>query len=586
MSPSSNTLIRAASRYDLVGDEMHAFSQGISHTSPHPQDPSAYCIAKPSGIEAERKYATLEFFLDDWTNPQSPTPIGAMLYDGKEDQWIGGQDHASLAMSLVTTLEHLGRDVSHLVVWNGRLSAFHAFLRHLARPLVALGATVQPLVSGVDIKAIMLKLRGRGWILTDLGVMSGASKIGQDAFCESLGAGYVQGATNVRSLYLAVGKFAVILHTMAGVALRATVAAASLAAAKLYLPDDTRWYRPSLCLESMCRYGGAYRGGYVHSEPYHGPAWRIDVNRMYTSLLRSKLPAHTTFGHAGKKGKEHPGFYLCRVEGQGHFPAYISAFHSESGRFHKQNMGTVSAWAFLPSAELLGLRRIGYDVTASVGFNIDGWIDLSGFANHLLDLQSRYERGSAESIVAKSLGNALTGKLGQSPERLDVIYSTTEPRGGWLPYVTVEREVIPDLWVKKHLSFAGGQHVDAAAWLTAMGRNKVYAQLARVKALGWRAVHVDTDGIMLDSDPRAVLALSNTVPGEWRYEGYDAEALVTRSKWYSFQGEQHTAGLAGVTREQLEAVHYGRKVVIGRKVLANPLTSSDTYRTQSYSFGG
>lgn len=463
---------------------------------------------------------------------------------------------------------------------------FHTFLRHLARPITEMGGKVQPLVTGVDIKAITITLSGMSWMLMDLGVMSGLSQLTQDDVCDSFGATLHSGATTANRLLVAARRLQDHLRDIVGVGIRPTIAAVSLRAARRYLREDARWFRPNLGLESICRHGGAYRGGYIYSEPYQGEAWRMDVNKMYTSLLRSPLPAHCAFGHAGEVGKEHPGFYLCRVEGQGYFPPYITSFNADEARFHKQRLNPVSAWCFLPSSEFLGLRKVGYNVTAGLGWRIDDWVSLKGYADHLLSLQTRYERGSPQSLLAKMLGNSLTGKLGQAPDRLEVCYSLTEPPGGWLPYVTVEREVVNHLWFRRQLDFKGGQHVDAAAWLTASGRGLVYSQLARVKGLGWRAVHVDTDGVIIDHDPRGVFTLSATTPGLWRYEGYDPECIVAKGKWYSFNGENHAAGVPNVTRTQIEAVHQGRHIVFGRKVLRLPYTKGPIATDQVYSLGG
>lgn len=586
MSPTSNTLTNHARSYGLVDNELLAFQAGTSHYQTHPQDPRAYRLEARIEAETPRKVAAAEVLLDDWTDPNNPAPIGITCAVEQEDVWIGGPDARSIALGFVSLLERLGREIRHIVIWEGKGVVFHAFLRHLAKPLTYLGVKVQPLVSGVDIKAIILKRGGSSWTLCDIGAMTGTLRTEAGAICAMFGACSQSGLTRSRQLLSAATRLQEVLRSLFGVAIRPTIAAVALQAARMHLDPAKPWYRPRLALESVCRFGGAYRGGYVYSEGFQGGAWRIDVNRLYTSLLRRKLPASASLGHAGEKGKEKAGIYLCRVEGKGYFPSYLSAFTLTGKRFHKERSTTPGAWCWLPSAEFAGLRALGYEVTAGLGFTFDGWIDLKPFAERLLSIVKRHERTSPEAKLAKSVGNALTGKLGQSPERLDVCYSVVQPGEGWTPYITAEAEEIEGLWVNRHLVFDGGQHVDAAAWLTSQGRSMVMSQLARVQALGWRAVHVDTDGIILDQDPRGVLPLSDREPGMWRYEGYDPECVVSRNKWYSFQGEVHTAGLSGVTREQLEAVHYGKRVVIGRKVLANPLASETAYREQFYHLGG
>lgn len=560
-------------------------SHGLGGIQPHPQNPNAYCLTHLGERENPRPLGAVEFMLDTWTNPQDPYPIAVNFAFGEGNLCLAENNDESLASSLLLVLCKTHTEANHLVVWNGKGVVFHTFLRHLARPMTAMGCTIKPMVTGVDIKAITIIYSGMQWLLLDIGVMSGLSLLSQDAICDSFGATLHQGMTTANRLLVAAKNLQNHLRDIVGVGIRPTIAAVSLRAARRYLREDARWFRPNLGLESICRHGGAYRGGYTYSEPYQGEAWRIDVNKMYTSLLRSPLPSHCNFGHAGQKGKEHPGFFLCRIEGQGHFPPYITSFHIDDSRFHKQHLNPVSAWAFLPSCEFAGLRHIGYDVTAGLGWRIDDWVSFKGYADHLLSLQTRYERGSPQSLLAKMLGNSLTGKLGQSPERLEVCYSIGEPGAGWLPYVTVEREIVDHLWFRQKLDFKGGQHVDAAAWLTASGRGMVYRQLARIKALGWRAMHVDTDGVIINGDPRGILQLSPDVPGMWRYEGFDPECIVAKGKWYSFNGENHAAGVANVTREQIEAVHQGRHIVMGRKVLRLPYTNGPITSDQSYSLG-
>ncbi len=586
MNPQQSSLTTLGRSYGLVEGELDAFSAGFTGIQPHPQTPRAYRIEAATEAERPRAFGCVELFLDDWTDPSSPFPIGINVLVGEQEVWIGESEGESLAHGFLRVLYALGRDVGIFVVWNGAGVVFHSFLRHIAPALALEGCVIEPLVSGADIKAIIIRGDHSQWILTDSGTMSGMSRIGQEGFCDTFGSSYLNGYSNVRRLWKAVDKLQDVLLSMTNVGLRPTIAAVSLKAARYHLPPGTKWYRPNLPIESVCRYGGAYRGGYVYYEDYRGPAHRIDVNRMYTSLLRGPLPGSCALTHAGEYLREKPGIFLCRVEGEGYFPVYISAFSVNDRRFHKQYTTRPAAWSWLPSSELVGMRALGYKIVAGLGFAFDTWVDLSGFAKQLLHHISSPSSTDAQKMVAKAIGNSLTGKLGQAPEHLNVSYSVGAPKGDWVPYVTVDKGVIPNLWVQKHLDFKGGQHVDSAAWLTAQGRGKVYGQLSRIRALGWRAVHVDTDGIIIDQDPRGILPLRQDIPGEWRYDGSDSDALVAKGKWYSFAGETHTAGLSGVTREQLEAVHYGRKVVIGRKVLSNPFGSSPTIQNADYHLGG
>lgn len=585
MSTASDYLAGQGRSYGLVEGELFAWERSFVGIQAHPQSPNAYCLSQPMGRDTPRSIAAMELLIDDWTNPQDPAPMGISVAIGGEDLWIDGSCDSELACRFMALLTGIGGKVSLLVVWNGMGVVFHTFLRHLARPMAEMGARIQPLVTGTDIRAINVSVAGKQLTLCDIGVALGASRLDHEAILQSLGVCYLTGQTTARRLLRAADAAQDLMMRLVGVALHPTIAASSLKAAKHYLPADRRWFRPNLGLEATCRAGGAYRGGYSYSESYQGEAWRIDVNKMYTTLLRSPLPAGSTLSHAGEYGREQLGIFLCRVEGEGHFPSYIAPFSLRDARFHKETTSRPAAWAWLPTPEITALRGVGYHILAGLGFKFTRWVSLKGYADHLLAIQSRAERGSIESIVAKSLGNSLTGKLGQSPERLEVCYALSAPSGGWVPYVTADREVIPHLYWQQHLTWSGAQHVDAAAWLTAMGRAKVYGQLARIHSLGWRAVHVDTDGIILDCNPQGVLCLSAQTPGGWRYDGYDPDCVVAKSKWYSFKGEIHTAGLSSVTREQLEAVHYGRRVVIGRKVLANPLRDGPLYRETAIRMG-
>lgn len=582
----SLTITNHAASFGLVDSEMLAFKAGVRRTQQHAQTPMSLWLERRVNDEKPKPFITAEFLLDDWTDAASPKPFAITIDDGKETVCLTSTDATSLSSAFWNHLERAVTSGSLCVVWNGKGLVFHAILRHLARCLSLIGVKVQPLVSGSDVKAIILTRGAYSLTLCSLHAMTGISSIDQEALCGLFGACSHPGLTRSRRLWNAVTAFCGLLRSHFGASLRPTIAAVSIAAARLWLPEDAKWYRPRLALEAVCRYAGAYRGGYVYSERFQGKAWRIDVNKLYTSLLRHPLPAGSTLAHAGEQGREHPGIYLCRIEGKGHFPSYISAFSLHDMRFHKQRSTTPSFWTWLPSAEFVGLRALGYQVIAGLGFRFDRWVSLKPFAEQLIHHISSPSASPGLVMLCKMLGNSLTGKLGQSPEHLNVCYSIAPPGKGWVPFLTAEQEEVEGLWVKRDVHFAGYQHVDAAAWVTAQGRGKMYGQLARIQALGWRSVYVDTDGLILDQDPRGILALSAATPGQWRYDGYDPECIVAKGKWYSFNGEVHTSGATGITREHLEAVHYGKQVVVSRKVLSPALASGPSIVDSHITLGG
>jgi len=532
----------------------------------------------PTGArERRRTIAAAALVLDDWTDPDSPLPLGLHLAGEQGEcytEWDGTADASGL---LLLALERAAGHGGFVAFWQGSTLDFHVFLRHIAPHAVTLGYSVQPIGVGAELRAIILSRAGRQTWLTDVRAMSGCRELALNEWLVAFGQGEQSERTDTLRLFHSLEQFAGICRATLGVNPRATVGGTAVAAFRKTLPAEPLWLRPSPGLVALCRLGQAYRGGWVYGEAYRGPAWKVDCNKLYLWSLAQGVPTRHKVGLCLAHGQERPGIYLARLSGRVPLPVAVPAWSSASGTFVKEAWTHGERLTCLPSAEYPGLRALGATVTPLVGYVQSAGVDLSPFARMLYRIHAQYPRGSAQHITAKYIGNALVGKLGENPERVDLLYREGWPGETWWPYLTWDSKLLPNLWVRRRHQVAAHQRVDAAAVVTARARSHVYEWAAGYLQEGGQIVHVDTDGFILSAPPGAGDALDGATAGEYRLEAYDPEAVVLGAKSYLLDNTVHASGFAAINRRQAEVAFDGGSVVVAQRMLRAPWQDPKVY---------
>jgi hypothetical protein len=482
-------------------------------------------------------------------------------------------------------LSAINADGGIAVCWHGQRLYFHVFLRQLGEALASQGFTIFPYASQTSIKAISLKLGKREWLLCDAECVTGTEGMDLGTFAGTMGADWTGSLPDVSRLYHSMLAFQRLTIEHFGVGLKVTAGSAAIAAMSRFLPDGAKWWPPNPLLSAFCRIGGAYRGGYSYGTRYHGLAWKVDINKAYTAALGYGLPLRGVLGTCLHDGKEADGVYLCRVEGRGEYPAYISTWRGFDSGFHKQTAHTFRTLAYLPQAEFAGLRVMGYAVTPLYGFRFTSHLDLSPFTARLAWLQSTYARGTAQHAIGKAFGNSVVGKLAQGRERTDVCYASYPPDTSWHPFITTTQDIVPYLWARTTDKPASYHHIDAATVITARVRNQVYNLMGAWQARGGSVYHVDTDGAIISADPNGIIDLDDKRIGAWRNEGFDSQCTVIRAKCYVWQGKAVTAGVSGIPPETIELALGPKIVTVGRAVLHVPWLGLPQTEDSTYSIG-
>lgn len=573
---------RQAERFGLAGGELSAFTATVAHQSPYPRTNRTLPLRPTVRKEKPRAIFAAELVCLDNSDPDDPTPIGLLLAGQDGLQYTAINDTPQDGLGPLPVLSALPARGVLVCFWQGQDYAFHILLRKLAPSLCSAGWAIFPYASGAGIQALRLSRAGQELMLCDVRAMLGVGALTLDSFLDGLGFVNVNGLANVERLYWALLRVQDRLLDTFGVGLRATVGSLALAAAKRHLPAEPLWWRAPALLVSACRFGGAYRGGVVYHRPYRGPAWRVDLTRAYAWALSGGLPCGWAFGKGESDGQERRGIFLCRVKGHSDLPAYLASFDPDRAYFRKQNRRGFDTLAWLPQADYAGLRALGYVVTPLAGFIETSSLTVPGFIEQCFHLQAAFQRGHPLSVIGKHLPNAFYGKLAERAERTDLAYSITPPTPDWLPYMTEHNEVLPGLWCQPTCKVNNHQHVEAAATLTARVRSRVYSFASEWLARGGSIVHIDTDGLILTSDPQDTpLSLSDT-PGRFRLDGHDPDAIIIGPKAYTFGGQVYTAGLSGISQAQLALVVSGEHIAVNRKVLVAPWLGRSQYQVRPW----
>lgn len=521
-------------------------------------------------VEKPRRIVAGELYLGPPDANGCPTVLGLGLYGGSVVVYTPLGNPTEDWQTLVARLAAWSDGGSLLTFWDGQRSAFHILVRQYAKLWARAGWRVQPLAVGSEIRALIVSRKGCQITLCDAQAMSGTRDTTLARWCDRWGAEPRGDSPDVERLWRALDRFQRTLVRTLGVALRPTIGMVAVRAFRACLPNEPYWLRPAALMSALCREGGAYRGGWVYARPYRGQAWRVDANKLYSWSLSRGVPVRSALASTGGNGAERPGVFCCRVEGQADLPVTLPAWHKSEGGFRKRRAADWQDVTCLSSEEFPGLRSLGLRITPLWGEVHTDWLDTRPFTDRLFALQSDYPRGSAQHQAAKGLGNALVGKLGENPQRVDLCYAEALPSSEWWPFLTVDNEPVEGLWVRRRVQPSPHQRIDAATVVTSRARSKVYTWAAEWLGTGGQIAHIDTDGLVVTSDPRGIMPLDDSKPGAFRLEVCGGECVVVGPKTYTLAGVTYAAGVPEVDPSVISLASYRGLVVVERKVLHAP----------------
>lgn len=469
-------------------------------------------------------------------------------------------DDTAAAAQFATLLARPSWKGRQLAAWGAADAGFHAFLRHLARPLVALGFTIEPIATGTRCKALIIRKGRRAWWLTDVQEQIGGGSLAEAAFVAEYAPRVALEEGSAEALQLALGAFQRSMLGLFGVGLRATIGAAALRAASRHVPRQGWVWRPDPLLVALLRTGRGMRGGYATARRYDGPAWRADLSKAYTAALAGPLPLRAALVGPRALTPGAPGVFLCRVRGPGTLPLYLAPWSRGGDPWQPDYWQGRECLAVMVTPEVAAAERLGYTVEPLGGFRFVRQWTLAPFVQLVAAAAAKHGRGSAHERTAKIVGNAVYGKLAERPEHEEVMYAAARPGDGWHPMIGLDGAEVPDLWVRAVVSHRPGQHVDIAATVTARVRGWLLDGCAATLEAGGRVVHADTDGMLTTIDPTPLLRTGADAPGVWRVDEGPQRAIVWGRKGYAFGDEVKAAGFAGLD------VHDAARIAAGERV--------------------
>lgn len=563
-------LFKVIERQETDGEALHAWRYLFRHIDPYPPGLRLAPLARPIGPDRTRPIvsAALQVELDASGAPSRATSLRA--YDGEKIETASLENVDVAAAAIAKLAFRHARRGALLVFAGGARLAFHLILRWHAPGLVALGYTLQPLVSGADIRAIRVRKGNNTWWLCDLESMIGGignEMGGRTGPAELAGAGDVDDlvATRLRVCRLAEWHF-----SRNAVALRPTLGGTALATLRRSLPAEFAKFRPNPLLVAMCRAGHGYRGGYVYARRYKGELWQADMNRAYLSAFAQPLPWRAQFARY-REGESEEGIWMTTVEGPGSLPLYASRWSTRECGFLRPSLwngGTMVA--ILASAEFAGLRSLGYRLTPGFGFAYVGTWRACSFAESLTSELRAGRRDSELDRSQKALGVAAYGRLAMKRDFQSVMYSAEPPRGGWYPFVSTDGEILEGIWARPEHVYTSGQQVDVAAHISARVRGATYHAAATLMAAGATIISCDTDSVTSDWDTVAILGHDDASPGRWRTVAHDAAATVVGPRLSALDGRVVAAGLPGADPSLIEAAFAGERVELAGRRLHLP----------------
>jgi hypothetical protein len=465
------------------------------------------------------------------------------------------------------------------VLGHGGRRDLHILFRRFYQAWLSLGYEVAPVVQGGDVKLVSVRRHKHSWYLVDWHGLTGL-----DPACLLEQTRALAGVDTLRlprsvGLALAVDGYAALVRAAFGVEARLTLGQTAVAAAARHVPSDGWLWRPNALALALCREGAGFRGGYCYYPAYRGPGHKVDIRRAYAWAISQPLPGGGFRGECVADGVERSGVYVCRVRGPGELPVYVGVWGHDGPGFARRLWSGDSCLCVLSTAEIGGMRALGYRVEPGWGYVHWRTFTLAGYAQAADAVTREHGADSVQGQAAKLLVNAVYGKLAERPERDGLVFSAKAPSKAHLPYVDSAGEEIDGAWCEATAAYRAHQHVDVAAHITALVRGRLYEAMGRLSACGITVLAADTDGLLLSHNPHGALELEPTKPGGWRYCGYDADLVISGPRFAVWRGRAITAG---TTRQSPDvvALAYERGVVsVEGKVMAPPWQGGAIART-------
>lgn len=552
----------------MYPEEREAWRALFDGADAYPVDKFMPPLKRAGRKATPRLLAGIVWQLDDELAPE-PKVIGIEWSAGGHGGTLDlARNPASAATQLGKLLERPELRSRLIASWGASQRAFSAFLRTLALPLVADGYTIEPIATGTECKALIIRKGRRVWWLCDAQHMTGGLQLTETQFVAEYAPRTRAAPGSPEALADALGGFQRQLLGAFGVAIGATIGAAALRAARQHIPAKEYVWRPPPLLVSMLRSGHGMRGGYVYAEAFNGLAYSWDVTKAYTAALAHPLPRRCALVAAPPAGEDSDGIYLCRVTGRGTLPAYLARWDGETRTFTLDAWQGGTCWAVLASSEFIGLQSLGYSIEPRGGYAFVRTWSLAPFVERVAAISKKHGRGSAHERTAKVIGNAVYGKFAENPLREEVIYAGARPGDDWHPMVTLAGDEVPYLWVRQTVTHRPGQHIEIAATVTGRVRSQVQSAAALALALGGRVVHVDTDGLLATVNGSEWLDTTPDAVGAWRVDDEPQHALVWGRKGYAYGDEIRAAGMTGLTMQDAEALSAG--ATVSRAVTVRP----------------
>ena len=540
MIPDSDTRSRSATdciRYlegeDLPSDEL-AFWRYLSVKAR--RYPWKYIppFRKPKGSSRVRRLLGCRIRTGNDASGQ-PVPRVLHISDGASDVSVVVGDGSNGADAFANLVLAKANRSAFVIFANGGRVELRLIAQRWGQRLMELGFTIDVLMGGSKLKALIVKKDRHRWYLADWSSVTGLDS----RYISSLSARTEQDsphhsptASTVCAAAVAVQQ---LLLTWFGTGLSLTISATGLRAAARQLSDTVVKFKPAPMLVAMCREGGAFRGGLVYGARYRGPSWLIDINRAYTAALSFELPWRAALGKCDIGGGERRGVFMCRITGRaGLAPVYLSRWTgSDTETSWWRDPESQGCLALLPTVEIDGIRAIGYTVEPSWGMVYARTFSLRSFVERILACCHYFGFGSVQAKITKLLGNSIYGKFAADPTRRDLRLSLTRPGRDWLVFVDDTGYPVDDLWERDKTTYQWSQHIEVAADITARVRGQIYEAQAKIESMGGQVAAVSTDAIVSTIDPGELLATDPELFGRFRVSDADSDGIVAGPNAYA-----------------------------------------------------
>lgn len=464
-----------------------------------------------------------------------PVPRMVFLYDGTSHRKLDVDNGSMGADAFAHEALTKANRTAYFVFRNGGRVELRLIAQQWSQRLNELGYTVDVLMGGSRLKALIVKKGRHRWYLVCWESLSGLSPSFVSRLSSAQAGTLSSGAETALSVQQASTRLQSLVLEWFGVGLNLTVSSTGLKAAAKSLPEHVAKFRPLPMLVSMSRAGGGFRGGLVKGHRYSGPTWLVDLNRAYTSALRNELPWRSVLDRCEKNGKERHGMFMCRLRGKAGLPSiYVGRWTGEDvdTGWHTDADGT-SFLAVIPSVEFAGIRALGYELSPGFGMVYVRTFTLKTFVTRIVKLCQAFGWQSAEAKFTKLFGNSIYGKFASPILRRDLRISSSRPDKGWLMFVDEHGDPVEDLWERQKPVYQWSQHIDVAADITGVVRGQMYAAQAATIAAGGEVVAMSTDAAILTIEPNNILAVHESDIGKWKLADADTDGLVAGPNAYT-----------------------------------------------------